>query len=239
MWPARPPARRRTSSAAANRRSAGPSSSVGSRLPCTARSWPTTRPRLVERLPPVERRSTSPPASARSGRIAVGADAEVDQRHAGVAQRGEDAARVRQRELAVVAAAERAGPRVEDLQRLRRRPRPAPAGSRPSSSANRSQRRCHARGLRVHERLGPRVGGRRSAFDRVRRQRERRAAEADERHAAVELACGASGSSRARAPSACRGSKRRSRSTSAAVRIGIARSTVLRPSRNRSRAPSA
>ena len=42
-------------------------------------------------------------------------------------------------------------------------------------------------GLRVHERLRARVGRRRSAFDRVRREREGRAAETDERHATGEL----------------------------------------------------
>ena len=43
----------------------------------------------------------------------------MDQRHAGVRPAVEDRARVRQRELAVVGAAQRAGPRVEDLDRLR------------------------------------------------------------------------------------------------------------------------
>ena len=47
------------------------------------------------------------------------ADAEVDERHAGAGEAVEDPLRVREHELAIVGAAERAGPRIEDLQRLR------------------------------------------------------------------------------------------------------------------------
>ena len=42
------------------------------------------------------------------------------------------------------------------------------------------------RRMAVHQRLGVREDVGMAAFDRVRRQRERRAGEADERHAAAE-----------------------------------------------------
>ena len=54
MWPGRPPARSSTSSAASSTRSHGPSSTAGSRLPCTPRSSPTACPAVVERDAPVE-----------------------------------------------------------------------------------------------------------------------------------------------------------------------------------------
>ena len=103
------------------------------------------------------------------------------------ASRSKIAPRVRQRELAVVGAVQRAGPRVEDLDRLR-----AGFDLRQHVVGNHRRQALaepvpRAR-LRVHERLGARVVGRRTAFDRVRGERERRAAEADQRHAAVELA---------------------------------------------------
>ena len=143
------------------------------------------RPRLVEALTPVDADHVAA-GFHEIGKNRGRADAEVDERHAGRGQPVEDAPRVRQHELAIVRAPERAGPRIENLQRLRpgfdlraqvgrhrlgeELAEPVPRG-----------------GLRVHERLGAEVVLRRSAFDRVGRQRERRAAEADERHASVEL----------------------------------------------------
>ena len=109
------------------------------------------------------------------------------ERDAGVARAPRRCARVRQRELAVVGAARGAGPRIEDLDRLRAGfdLRAQVVGDHVGEAIAEPVPR---RGLRVHERLGPRVAGRRPAFDRVGGQRERRAAEADQRHASVELA---------------------------------------------------
>src|SRR5688572_19312800 len=93
---------------------------------------------------------------------------------------------MREDELAIVLPAERAGPGVEYLERLH-------AGlDLRREIAGHDVREVFAeavpRGrLRVHERLRVRVVGRRAALDRVRGERERRAAEADQRHAALEL----------------------------------------------------
>ena len=178
------------------------------------------RPRLVEALTPVD----ADHVAAGLGEIRQDgrrADAEVDQRHAGVGEAVEDP-------LACAAA------RTRDSRRGRarrptnrrsaapaRRRRPAPAGSRSSTSAKSAQSRCHAARLLVHERLGAEIVRRRPAFDRVGRQRERRAAEPDQRHASFELA--AQEPDRLehvrRAPRAARTSS--GASTSAADRMGF------------------
>ena len=63
---------------------------------------------------------TSPPASRDVAKDRRRADAEVDRPARPMSrERRRRSARVRKRELAVVGAAERAGPRIEDLQRLR------------------------------------------------------------------------------------------------------------------------
>ena len=77
-------------------------------------------PRFVERLPPVD----ADDVAARLGDLGQDcrrADAEMDERDARVGERVEDPLRVRQRELAVVGAAECAGPGIEHLERLRSR----------------------------------------------------------------------------------------------------------------------
>ena len=94
---------------------------------------------------------------------------------------------MRQGELAVVLTAQGTGPRVEYLQRLRARldlRLEVVAHDRGKAAAQLVPRL----GLRVHESLRRGVGGRRSAFDRVRGQRERRAAETDQRDPAGQLA---------------------------------------------------
>ena len=146
MCPGRPAARRRTSSAAASRRSSGPSSSVGSRLPWMPRSWPMR----VHASSSGSRQSTpitSPPASREVGEDRRRADAEVDQ----PARRASRSAVEDARRCA--AARTRGSPRGRARPPTSRTPA-APAtpastcarGSRPSSSAKRSQSRCHAAG---------------------------------------------------------------------------------------------
>ena len=143
-------------------------------------------PRIVEPLAPVH----ADHVPARVGEIRENRsrpDAEVNHRHAGSRGGVEDLLRVRKRELAVVAPAERAGPRVEDLQCLR------------AGLDLRRQVIAHAigehrtepvprRSLLVHERLGAQIVARRSSLDGVRREGERRSAKPDQGHLALELA---------------------------------------------------
>ena len=90
MWPgARRPARR-MSSAAASRRSRGPKSSAGSRLPWMPRVVADGLPRLVEVLPPVDADHVAA-GFDEVGQDGRRADAEMDQRHAGVGEAVEDA----------------------------------------------------------------------------------------------------------------------------------------------------
>ena len=93
---------------------------------------------------------------------------------------------MRQREFAVVRAAQRAGPGIEHLERLHSRVnlRPQVVGDHLGEPIAEAVPR---RGLAEHERLGARVAGRGPAFDGVRRQREWRAAKSDERHASGKL----------------------------------------------------
>ena len=70
IWPGRPPTDSRIRNAAASTRSHGPSSSAGSRFPCTPRSAPTSSQAAVDgsrQSTPI----TSPPASAISSRRCV------------------------------------------------------------------------------------------------------------------------------------------------------------------------
>ena len=116
MWPGRPPARRSTSSAAANMRSGGPEERR--RIEVALDGAVTDRaPMLVERQPPVE--ADDVPAGL--GEVGEDRGRPMPKWMSGTPGRPavEDRARVRQRELAVVAAAERADPRVEDLDGLR------------------------------------------------------------------------------------------------------------------------
>jgi hypothetical protein len=74
-------------------------------------------PALVERSPPVHSDHGASRLALRVQQVA-GAGAEVDEGHAGVGQRVEDAADVGQHQLAVVGLVEGAHPGVEDLQGL-------------------------------------------------------------------------------------------------------------------------
>ncbi len=178
MCPGRPPARRSTSSAPASIRSIGPSSSVGSRLPWMARSCPMS----VQASSSGIRQSaptTSPPASAISGsRVAVPVPKWIVGTPVAV-EPVEDAPGVRQDELAVVRRAQRSHPRVEQLHDvgarldLRHEVLGRGVGQQPAELVPRLR-------VAVHQRLGVRVVVRVAAFDRVGRQRERGAGEADQ-----------------------------------------------------------
>jgi hypothetical protein len=120
MCPGRPPARRSTSSAPARRRSSRAEQQRRVQVALDAAVVADGGPALVERLPPVEADDVAA-GLADLAQDGGGVDAEMDDRHAGVFQRVEDRSRVGQRELAVVVAPERPGPRVEDLQRLHAR----------------------------------------------------------------------------------------------------------------------
>ena len=119
-------------------RSNGPSSSAGSRLPWTPRSWPTrSQPSSsgTRQSSPI----TSPPASAiAASRCAV----PVPKWIVGTSTDGEDARRVGRDELLVVGPRERADPGVEELDRRRRRRATfaAQVGDRRSRSASPSAR---------------------------------------------------------------------------------------------------
>ena len=94
--------------------------------------------------------------------------------------------RMRKRELAIVAAPERSGPRIEDLQRLDARLDLRLQVVRDRVGEQGAETVPRGR-LRIHERFRPRVGCRGSALDRVGRQRERRAAESDQRNAPLQF----------------------------------------------------
>ena len=177
MCPARPPARASTSSAAASTRSHGPRSTAGSRLPCTARSSPTTsQPQSSgsRQSSPI----TSPPAraSARSSSSV----APVPKWIVGASTAARIRAGVRRDELVVVRGRERPDPRVEELDHV---------GARLDLRGDVArellrepvEQRMPGRGVAVHQRLRPREVARRLALDEIARDRERRAAEADER----------------------------------------------------------
>ena len=129
------------------------------------------------------------------------------------------AARVGQRELAIVGGAERADPRVEHLHRVHSRLDLRDEVIR----HDRRQLLAEAMpgvGMPVHQRLGLGERVRVSAFDRVRRQRERRAGKADERHPAAQLRLDLPDGRAARAPAPREARTRAARSMSAGSLIG-------------------
>ena len=97
------------------------SSSAGSRLPCTARCRPDPAGRLVERDPPVDADHVRAGLAHQPEQL-TGADPEVHRRHVQVGERGEHRGAVRLDEAGVVGRGQRAGPRVEQLQRGRAGP---------------------------------------------------------------------------------------------------------------------
>src|SRR5688500_284153 len=138
-------------------------------------------PRIVERNAPVG----ADDVAARFAQILQDiccARSEMDRGYAGAPNRIEDLPGVRQHELAIVGRVESASPRVEDLNSLR-------AGFDLRFHVFAHDRREHVaqpvprERVGIHQRLGQREVLRMTSFDSVRRERKRRAAESDERHA--------------------------------------------------------
>jgi hypothetical protein len=118
----------------------------------------------------------------------IAADAEVDSCHMGMAccDRGEDSRRVRQDECVVVRAAERPGPRVEQLERAGTIVELALDGGRRVLDQT-SHHLVPQGGIGVHHCLGVLVGTARPAFDQVTRDSERCARERQQRDIFGEL----------------------------------------------------
>ena len=144
---------------------------------------------------------------------------------------------VRQDVRAVVGRREAADPAVEELHRLRAGGdlRVQVAGDR--RATRRSSSACQAPGSVEHEALGRRQSSRAAALDEVRRERERRAREADQRHLRPQRRARARGPPRrrSRAPPA---SHSASRSTSRGACAPGGGSPGRRPSANSSPTPS-
>ena len=143
-------------------------------------------PGLVERHAPVNPDHVTPGRRHRfeQGR---GAGTEVEHGRTGCGDRLQDARGVWPGELPVVGRRERANPGIEDLNRLRARFHLRDEVVSDDGRERAAQPVPRLR-LTVHQRLRLRVVARRSPFDGVRRQRERRAAEADQRDSVLELA---------------------------------------------------
>ena len=141
-------------------------------------------PRLVNRHAPVHADDVAARlAQLREHRRRPGA--EVNRRHA-TRNRIEDLLRMGKCELAIVGRAQRADPGVEQLHRI-----DACVDLRAQIVAD-DCRELVAEdvprvGMSVHQRLGAREVGRVAAFNRIRSERERRAGEANQRHAIMQL----------------------------------------------------
>ena len=194
MWPGRVPTASRISTTMRSSSSSGANSATGSMLP-----WmPNLRIDLLDGLLHVE-------APVDADDVAAGllgqvehrgrAVREVDDRHAAirndlVAVRldlVDDALGVLQHGALVVARSDVADPAVEELHGLR-----AGVDLRlevgDGGVGELGQQQVPRLGLAPHERLAVLVVARAVALDRVARERERRAGEADERHLVLELA---------------------------------------------------
>ncbi len=141
-------------------------------------------PGLVEPLAPVHANHV-PAGVLHVRQDRAGPDPEVNRRDTGVRERVENLLRVGQRELAVVGARQLSDPGIENLHGLHARLdlRAHVVGDDGGEPVAEPVPRLR---LRIHERLRRRVVRRRPAFDRIGGQRERRAAEADERNPAGE-----------------------------------------------------
>ena len=140
MCPLRPRARSSTSSAAASRRSHGASSAAGSRLPCTPRSPTSSQPSSsgMRQSSPI----TSPSIWASS--VVV----PVPKWIVGTSTASRMRALYGATNSRVVGRREHADPRVEELDHVGARVRPARARSARSSPRASSISACHARGSR-------------------------------------------------------------------------------------------
>ncbi len=155
----------------------------GLEIPLNRTLLPHHRPGVVERDPPVDAERGAAGLRHLGEQLRRRAGAEVDRRHAcGL----EHARRVRRHELPVVGDRKDADPGVEELDRVGAR------GRRRGDVAGELLREpLHQRmpggGLAVHERLGADEVAAPSTFDEVAGNRERGAAEADERTLRLEL----------------------------------------------------
>ena len=195
-----------TASVPATATSTPASTSAGSRLPCTTRSAPIRRRASVIDVRQ-SRPSTLGPGGVHRLEQVVAADAEVDARHAGVTggERGEHRGGVGEHERVVVGAAERAGPRVEQLEG---------AGAVVELAGDRRSRMLDEalhqlvpqHRLGVHQPLGVLVRAARPALDEVAGHGERRAGEGEQRHRLGKL--GGEDVDRLAARTACRSAAR-------------------------------
>ena len=141
-------------------------------------------PRIVERRPPVgaDHGAAGVPEIAEDR---AGADAEMNCGHVARRDDLEDAAGMRQDELAIVARIESADPRVEHLHGIDARIDLRGEVLADDVGQQIAERMPRFR-IAVHQRLGVRERCRMAALDRIRCQRKRRARKPDERHAAAE-----------------------------------------------------
>ena len=229
MCPGRPPRAPSTSSAAASTRSHGPSSTAGSRLPWTPRSAPTASQPPSSGDAPVEADHVAAGARQRAqqllGRPCRSGSSERRPR------RGCAPSTARRTPRSPPATARRPTSRRAGSRRRRRRP----ARRRSARTARRASPSARAtRPAPVHQRLRPREVSARLSLDEVAGDRERAAAEADER---LLLARARARTSRTASRIASSGSVTLSRSTSARVRDRLARRPARRPRRARRRRP--
>ncbi len=176
MWPGRPPAASRIADRRRLDAREGPEQQRGIEVPLHAAIAADPLPPLVEPDAPVEADHVAPGLGHRLEQVR-GAGSEVDRRHVdGV----EDSFRIRRDELLVVVAGEGADPGVEELNRIRARlDGRAQIGLRGHGEL--LAQRVPDLGRAVHAALRDRELTRRPALDEVARDRERAAAEADER----------------------------------------------------------
>ena len=119
----------------------------------------------------------------------IAADPEVDAGRTGMAfgEFGEDPLRVREHEPVVVGHRQRAGPRVEQLDRPGAVPQ-LHVDERDGMVGESLHQPVPQHLVGVHQRLGVLVGAARGAFDQVTADRERGAGERQQRHVAGQLA---------------------------------------------------
>ena len=143
MWPGRPPRALEHVERRLDARSHGPSSTAGSRLPCTPRSSPSaSQPRSSSMRQ--SRPITSPPAAA----IGRAARRRPCRSGSSARRRRRGCARCAAARLARSRRARARRPRSRRAGSRRRRPRPARAGSATKHAASTSISACHASGSR-------------------------------------------------------------------------------------------
>ena len=147
-----------------------PSSTAGSRLPCTPRRRPTCVPAAVERDPPVEADHVAARGCERPAAVAV----RPCRSGSSARRRRRGCARCTARRTRVVGGRERADPRVEELHHVGAGRDLLAHVARRSTSASFVHQRVPRVRLAVHQRLHLREVARRLALDEVARDGERR-----------------------------------------------------------------